>query len=181
MSQDQPFIWKSHCQQVEWAHKWGETESQGISWEGQKVLGRLMESQIWHQPAGSVALWEEGSIKGQWPQPTFLSERKLSPSSCLNARHFSSSPYAIGAFQTATPGWSSEGALSKSVCRFFERNNLRLWKFLPLTQSPPVFAARSYGDLSFWHWNPGLGVLMWGWNSLLPRYPPRIFIHHTWM
>ena len=34
---------------------------------------------------------------------TFLSERKLSSSSRLDARHFSSSPYATGAFQATTP------------------------------------------------------------------------------
>ena len=126
MSQDQPFIWKSHCQQVEWAHKWGETESQGISWEGQKVLGRLMESQIWHQPAGSVALWEEGSIKGQWPQPTFLSERKLSPSSCLAPTDFTFSLYATGDIQAATQVLDLRGNLSKSVYEFFKGNCLGL-------------------------------------------------------
>ena len=30
---------------------------------GANVLARLMESQIWHQPANSVALWWEGSEK----------------------------------------------------------------------------------------------------------------------
>ena len=64
---------------------------------------RLMESQIWHPPVGSVALSGEGSEKGQWPLPTFLSERKLSPSFHLDARYFSSSPYATGVFQAATP------------------------------------------------------------------------------
>ena len=37
--------------------------------------------------------------------------------------------------------------------------------------TPLVFTARSYGDLSSWHCNPGLGGLVWGWDSLLPRYP----------
>ena len=39
------------------ACKLGETESQGISKTGQMVLVRLLESQIWHLPAGSVDLW----------------------------------------------------------------------------------------------------------------------------
>ena len=43
----------------------------------------------------------EGSTKGQWPLPAFLSERKLSPSSHLEARHFSSSLDATGACQAA--------------------------------------------------------------------------------
>ena len=68
---------------------------------GQTVLATLMESQIRHHVAGSVALWEEGSAKGQWPLPAFLSARKLSPSSHLDARHFSSSLCAPGAFQAA--------------------------------------------------------------------------------
>ena len=53
-------------------------------------------------PAGTVSLWGEGSEKGQWPLLTFLSGRKLSPSSCLEGRHFSSYLYATGAFQAAT-------------------------------------------------------------------------------
>ena len=44
---------------------------------------------------------------------------------------------------------------------FFKRNCLGLQKFLSLTQSPLVFAARSCGDLSFMHWNHGLGVCWW--------------------
>ena len=57
----------------------------------------------WHLPASPVALWEEGSAKRQWPVPAILSGRKLSSSSCPNARHFRSSLYATGAFQAATP------------------------------------------------------------------------------
>ena len=63
-----------------------------------KLLARLMEFQIWYLPASSVALWGDGPKKEQWPLPTFLSGRKLSPSSSLEARHFSSSLYATGAF-----------------------------------------------------------------------------------
>ena len=43
------------------------------------------------------------------------------------------------------------------MCAIFKRNCLDLQKFLPLTQSLMVFAARSCRDLSSWHWNPGLG------------------------
>ena len=80
----------------------GGTESQGISMVGPIVLARLMESQIWHPPASSVALWEESSEKGQWPLPAFLFGRKLPLSSCLDARHFSFSLYATGAFEAVT-------------------------------------------------------------------------------
>ena len=54
--------------------KFGGTESQGISKVGKTVSTRLMESQIWHLPAGSVALWGEGSEKGQWPLLASLGE-----------------------------------------------------------------------------------------------------------
>ena len=53
--------------QLGWAHKLGGAESLEISKVSQTVLAKLMESQIWHQPAGSVALLGEGSEKGQWP------------------------------------------------------------------------------------------------------------------
>ena len=49
-----------------------------------------------------MTLWGEGSEKGKWPVPTFLSDRKLSFSFHLDARHFISSLYATGAFQAAT-------------------------------------------------------------------------------
>ena len=68
--------------------------------------------------------------------------------------------------------WSSEGVrLSKSIFESLERNCLGIQQFLPLTQTPMVFAARSCADLSSWHWNPGIGGLAWGWNSLFLRYP----------
>ena len=40
-----------------WVHKLGGSASQGISRAEQTVLTRLMESQVWHQPFGPVALW----------------------------------------------------------------------------------------------------------------------------
>ena len=65
----------------------GKAESLGISKAGQTVLARLMESQLWHQLASFVGA---GFRKG-----TMASAR-------LDARCFSSSLYAIGAFQAAT-------------------------------------------------------------------------------
>ena len=43
-------------------------------------------------------------------------EGQLSPNSLLDARYFSSSLYATGAFQTATPVLELRGSQSKSVC-----------------------------------------------------------------
>ena len=70
-----------------WAHKLGGAESQGIYKAGQTVLARLMESQIWHQLAGSVG--------ARLRKGTTTSAR-------FDARHFNLSLYTIGALQTAT-------------------------------------------------------------------------------
>ena len=102
--------------------------------QGRAVLARLMVSQIWQPTASSVALCGEGSEKGQCPLPTSLFGIKLPSSSCLYARHFSSSLYATGAFQAANPVLELRGGECKSVCRFFKWNCLGLQKFFyPLT------------------------------------------------
>ena len=60
-------------------------------------------------------------------QKAFLSGRKLSPSSCLDARHLSSSLYGLVPYKLLPQCWSSEGvSLSNSVCGFFKRNSLGL-------------------------------------------------------
>ena len=123
------------------------------------------------------------SENGQWPLSTFLSRRQLSSSSHLYARHFNFTLYATGVFQADNSGARAhrELSLTKSVCGFFKKNCLGLQKFLLPTQSPLVCAARSYGDLSSCHWNPGLGGLVWGGDSSLPRYSSRIFSHDMWV
>ena len=64
----------------------GRAESLGISKTDQTALVRLMESQLWHQLAGSVAQGK-GLRKG------------TRASAYLDARHFSFSQYATGAFK----------------------------------------------------------------------------------
>ena len=109
-----------------------------------------------------MALWWGGVSKGQRPLPTFLSERKLMPSSHFDARHFSSSLYASGTFQVATPVLeylihSNIVDLSKSMCRFFKGNCLGLQKFLPLTQYPWFLQPEIMGT-----YLTGTGTLGWG-------------------
>ena len=70
--------------------------------------------------------------------------------------------------------------VGESMCGFPKRNCLGVQQPPPLTQSPLVLAARSCGVLPSWHWNPGLGVRVWVWNFLFPRYPSWIFIHVGW-
>ena len=59
------------------------------------------------------------------------------------------------------------------MCRFLKKNFLGLQKCLSQTHSPLFFAARNYGDLFSWHWNPGLGLLT-PEISLLNFYPPYV-------
>ena len=77
--------------------RWSLSESPGQGKECSQVDGVSDLA----PPSGSVALWEEVSEKGQWPLLTSLSGRKLS--TCLDARHFSSSLCDSGIFQAATP------------------------------------------------------------------------------
>ena len=65
--------------------------------------------------------------------------------------------------------------VGESICGFFKKNCLGLQKFL-LTQSLLFFEASNCGDLSSWHWNPGLGGLVWVWDASFLRYPSQIFI-----
>ena len=66
----------------------GGTESLGISKEGQTVSARLKEFHIWHQLVSCLAV---GFRKGT-----------MAPV-LLDARYFSFSHYAAGAFQDTTP------------------------------------------------------------------------------
>ena len=78
----------------------GGAESLVISKVGQRVLARLKESWIWHQLAGSVA------VGGEFSNGTIASAR-------LDARQFSFSQYASGAFQAATPVMELRGSESE--------------------------------------------------------------------
>ena len=85
--------------QVRWSRKLGGMESLGISKVHQRVLARLVESQIWHQPASSVG---GGFTKG------------TVASACPDARHFSFSlKYVPGAFPASTPVLEVRGSESE--------------------------------------------------------------------
>ena len=72
----------------------GGMESLGISKVDQTVLARLMESQIWHQLAGSVG---EAFRKGTMT------------SACLNAKHLFFLGIPLVPFNLPPWCWSSEG------------------------------------------------------------------------
>ena len=75
----------------------GGAESLGMSKASQTMLARLMESQIPHKLASSVV--------GEFRKGTMASAG-------LDARHFSSSLYTTGAFQSATPRLELRGSES---------------------------------------------------------------------
>ena len=140
------------------------------------MLARLMESQIWHLPLwlseGRVQKRNNGLCLQESCSPAFALMPDTSVSPCMPLVPFKLLPRC----------WSSEGvSLIKSVCEFFKGNCLGLLKFLLLTRPLQVFAARSIVDSTSWHWNLGLGHLVWAWDSSFLRYPSRIFIHYTWM
>ena len=141
------------------AVSWVGQNLRGSPRAGQTVLASLMKSQICHPPASSVTPRGEGSEEGQWPLFTFLSGRKLSPSSYLDDRHVSSARMPLVTFKLLPWFWSTEGmSLSKSMYGFFKRNYLELQKLLLLTQFPLFFAARSYGDVPSGYWKACSGT-----------------------
>ena len=125
---------------------------------GQAVLARLMESQVWHSPAGSVYLLGEGSKKGQCSLPSFYLGESYPPALALMPDTLVPPCMLLVPFKLLPQCWSSEGvSLNKSMGGFFRGNCFGLQRFPPLTKFPLVFVARSYGDLFSWTWNPGQG------------------------
>ena len=134
---------------------------------GHTALARLIESQIWHLLTCSVGGGlSVGTMASAGPDARHLSlslytEGTLCPSSCHLGAGAQRERVCVG----------------ESMCGFPKRNCLGLQQLPLLTQSALVFTARSCGDLPSWHWNPGLGGLVWVRDSSFPSCPFRIFIH----
>ena len=77
-------------------------EPQGVSRPGKRVLAKLMASQIYTLPAGSLALWGEHLQQKELLLSAFLFGRKLFSRFHLHARHCISFLYDTGAFQAMT-------------------------------------------------------------------------------
>ena len=91
MSQGLPFIWKSSL---------GGVESLGVSKSSQTVLDKFSDM--------APACWPHGSVGGGFRKGTMAS-------ACLDARHFSFSLYATGAFLAATLALELRGSKSEWV------------------------------------------------------------------
>ena len=137
----------------------GGAESLGISKECQTVLARLVESHIWYQPASFVSLCGEGSEKGQWPLPVFLSRRKCPPALALMPDTSVPPHMPLVPFTMLPQCWSSEGvSVSNSLCgvRPFKRRLLRIWQVL-LPLQPPLVLQPEVMETYL----PGTGTVGW--------------------
>ena len=139
------------------------------------MLARLMKSQIQQPPAGSVAVWEEGSEKGHgFCQPFCLREScppapalmpNTSVPSCMPLVPFKLLPWWC---------WSSEGmCLGRSMYRFCKGNCLGLQKFLLPTQS--LLVSEKLWGLTFlalepWAGGPGAGLRLLIHKISLPNF-----------
>ena len=147
--------------QLGWAGKLGGAESQGISKTGQTVLARLMESQIWHQLAGSMG--------GAFRKGTIASAH-------LDARHFSFPLCVICAFRAATPVLELRGSKSEWVSLCVESFRGSAWgsrSFFHQLNSCWFLQPEIVGT-----YLPGPGTLGWGFCCGVGTPCSRIFIHH---
>ena len=61
-----------------------------------------------------------------------------------------------------------------SLCGGSLRGMLWVPEVFSTDPTPTGFTGRSCGELSSWHWNPGLGV----YSEIFLRYPSGVFIYH---
>ena len=148
----------------------------GWSLRGPPVLARLMESQIWHCLAGSVVCSSERDSGLCSPFclrencPTALSlvlDTSVSPSMPLGPL----SCYMVLELR--------EGESESVHVWVLQGDLLGTLEVSSMTQSPLVFAAGSYRDLSSWHWNPGLVVPSVGLGLLAPEISLPKFLSTT--
>ena len=79
---------------------------------------------------------------------------------------------SLMSFNLLLQHWSSEGVSpSKSVHRPCKRNCLGFQQSVFHSLNPCWFLQLEVMETSSWHWNPGLGDLVWGWDPSLLRYP----------
>ena len=75
-------------------------------------------------------------------------------------------PICLWCLSSCCPSTGAQSEwVSVSLCGPSKRNTWDSRSLpLPQWQIPLFFTARRYGDFSSWHWNPGLGSLVWGWD-----------------
>ena len=142
MNQDHTFIWTVTVNSL------GGTESQGISRVGENSVSQV--DGVSDMARCLLALWLCGGRAQKRDSglcPLFCVGGSCPPAPTLMPDTSVPLCTPLVPFKLLPQCWSSEGVrLSKSMCGFFKGNCLELQEFLPPTQSPLVFAARSYGD-----------------------------------
>ena len=125
---------------------------------GHTVLATLMESQIWHQPTGSV--------RGGFSKGTMTSGHP-------DARHFSLSLYTtlVHSCHCGAEAQREPICIREFMSGFPKRNCLGLQQSPLSTQSPLVFTARSCGT-----YLPSTGTLGWEPGVGLGLLTPKIFL-----
>lgn len=104
MSQVRPFIWKSPWKQLGWVHKLGQAVSQEITRAQQRMLARLMETQIWWRPES--AHQEQGGLKKaiMVPASTLVWEKAAPPAFSLKLDNFVPLHMSFEPFRGAASG-----------------------------------------------------------------------------
>ena len=153
---------------------------QGITRVGQTVWTRLMESQIWHPPAGSVA---GALIKETMVSSSTSIWEKATPALSLMLDNSVPPWMSLRPFNLLPGPWSSEGVNpSKSVRGLFERNCQGVRQFLSSTASIPAgFYSPKFWRLFFLALNPWAGGPSMRLGPLTPDISFLIFIHNTWV
>ena len=177
MSQDQPFIRKSHGYQLGWNGVLGVLQG-----------GANSASQVDGVSDVAPACWICGSVRAGRAQKmdnglcqSFYLGESCSPVPALMPDTLVPSCMPLVLFKLLPWCWSSEGmSLSMSLCGFFKGNCLGLQKFLLPTQSPLFFCSSKLWGLIFlalqlWAGGSGVGLgLFTPEISLQNFYPPHM-------
>ena len=123
---------------------------------------------------------QKGDNATTWPLAFCLGGRWPPALSASGARHFIHSLHTTGALLAAACWcWTQSLHEPEVCCGPFKKRLFRIPQFLLLPQPPLFFTARSYGDLPPWHWNCGLGCLVWGWDPYPWGIPPNFYPPHA--
>ena len=132
-------------------------------------LGRCQGGTILDPPVALTTLWSCGGAglgEGTVSLPGFWRFAWHSP--CFQLLHPLPVVHLLAVSLVMNP---RVGAYVLSPCGPFRPSILEIWQFLLLPQIPLVFTTRSYGDLFYCCWRPGLCSLSWGCDCSLPRFP----------
>ena len=162
MGQDRRFVQKRHWKQVWWACKLGGVRSQGIIWVGLTVLARDSDM--------ASICWLCGG-KPQQKNHDFcqlFSVGESCPSSSYpDAKQFT---FLLYVPELLSYIWAQSKRVQINPLGLLRKMSGTQKSFcLTQPQSLLVFTARNIEGFSSWHWNSGLGSLVWNRDPFFPR------------